>query len=285
MSERDASDITGRDVVKNFLRREVKSITRYEPVVRNNFDREGVHQMRVSARRLRSELGALQSVLPKRPWRDLGDDLKWMGTTLGALRDLDVLTELFVDHLKAETVLHDAVMHELERRTRKRRHEVAALLDTSRYAKTVQLMGRLADKPHLGATGDRRADEVLLPSLWEASCTYLDAIGDPYAHRDDDDLHHVRIASKKCRYNFEVATLYLGDRAHAVATSLAQIQDILGQAHDRAVAVAFLDTLRGGGEDIDVRRQLRAEITQMRPAWIAHYDTARQGMLAVFNQA
>jgi CHAD domain-containing protein len=145
-------------------------------------------------------------------------------------------------------------------------------------------MERLAHKPHLGAKGDRRADEVLLPSLWEASCTYLDIIGDPYAHRDDDDLHRVRIASKKCRYNFEVATLYLGDRADAVATSLAEIQDILGQAHDRAVAVAFLDTLHDGEEDIDVRRQLRAEITLMRPAWIAHYDAARQGMLEVFGQ-
>jgi CHAD domain-containing protein len=270
--------------VKNFLRREVKSITRYEPMVRDNFDREGVHQMRVSARRLRSELGALQSVLPKQPWRDLSDDLKWMGTTLGALRDLDVLTELFVDHLQAETALHDAVMHELMRRTRKRRDEVGSLLDTSRYSKFVRLLERLADKPHLGATGDRRAAEVLLPSLWEASCTYIDAIGDPYVHQDDNDLHRVRIASKKCRYNFEVATLYVGDRAHAVATSLAEIQDILGQAHDRAVAVAFLDTLHGGDEDIDVRRQLRAEITQMRPAWIAHYDKARQGMLEVFDQ-
>ena len=91
----DAESLTGRDVVTHFLRREFKSIAHNEPLVHEGSDAEGVHQLRVSARRLRSELQAMRRVLPRDPWRDLSDDLKWMGTVLGRLRDLDVLADLF----------------------------------------------------------------------------------------------------------------------------------------------------------------------------------------------
>jgi CHAD domain-containing protein len=275
--------LSGRDVVTHFLRREVKSIAYNEPLVHEGFDAEGVHQLRVSARRLRSELQAMRTVLPREPWRELSEDLKWMGAVLGESRDLDVLAELFVDHLEEGTTLRDSVLATLDRRRARRRDAVVDLLESKRYARIVHRLGKLSDDPRLGDVGRARATELFMPALWEASCTYLDAISDPYERRSDEALHRVRIASKKCRYNFEIAALFLGEDARAVAAALEAIQDVLGKVHDRVVAVSFLDTLGLAEEtDLELRRALRAEIGELRPTWVAHFLDARREILGIF---
>jgi CHAD domain-containing protein len=266
------------------LHRDVKAIAYYEPVVHEGLDAEGVHQLRVSARRLRSELRAMNRVLPPQPWTDLEGDLKWLGSTLGELRDLEVLRSLFQAHLDPDTELYSAVMVALDGRHEKRQRAVAAALNSPRYARMIKQLGRLVKHPHLGEIGDARAAEVFMAPLWDAACGYLDAIGDPYERRNDEALHRVRIASKKCRYNFEVASLFLGEPASVVAASLEEIQDVLGQVHDRAVAVMFLDTLKFPEEvDLEVRRAMRAEIGVLRPQWVAHFEAAHRGILDVFS--
>jgi CHAD domain-containing protein len=282
--DHDDQVLTGHDVVKHFLRRDVKEIARYEPLVREGLDAEGVHQLRVSARRLRSELRAMRRILPSQPWTDVEGELKWLGSTLGEVRDLEVLSVLFEDHLDADTQLRTAVMTALEGRRERRQRDVVSALNSARYARMVKSLARLAKHPHLGARGDTPAVELFMAPLWDAACRYFDAIGDPYERRNDEALHQVRIASKKCRYNFEVASLFLGDPASAVAESLEEIQDVLGQVHDRAVAVMFLDTLGFPEEvDISVRRALRGEIGVLRPQWTAHFESARRGIIEVFS--
>lgn len=281
----DSATLSTRDVVRHVVRREVKSFSRYGALVREGSDEEGVHQMRVSARRLRSELQAMRGIVPRDPWRDVSDDLKWMGAVLGSLRDLDVLAGLFDDHLNPGTRLHEEVTVALGRRREKRRRDVSTLLDSARYEGIVERLERLSKHPGLGRVGRARASDVFWPPLWEASCTYLAAIGDPYEHRNDEALHRVRIASKRCRYNFEIATLFVGDEARVVASSLEAVQDVLGRVQDRSVAVRFLDSLRLDGEvDLEVRRALRAEIGELRLQWVARFDDARRGIIDLFGR-
>jgi len=283
---RPEDDPSVRDVVTHLLRREVKSLTYWDPLVRNDLDPEGVHQLRVSARRLRSELEALEAVASRGPWRSLRDDLKWMGRVLGALRDLDVLAALFDERLVHSSALRGEVLSTIARQTTKRRRDVTALLESSRYARLVRQLTEWSETPEGGVLWSQSAREVLLPVLWNAACAYVDAVGSPYERRSDAALHRVRIASKRCRYHFEVATFYLGEEAREVATTLALIQDVLGQVHDRAVAVSFLDTLAHASEDdIEVRRALRTEIGELRPQWIGHFEVARRGILGVFDPA
>jgi len=275
--------VSGRDVVAHFLRREVKSIADNEPLAREGADSEGVHQLRVSARRLRSELRAMRDVLPREPWRDLGEDLKWMGSTLGRLRDLDVLAELFEEHLTPGSTLHTTVTAVLDERRAMLRRDVDGLLASRRYGRLVKRLTRLSRHPEMGDVGDTSAAELFLPSLWDAVGTYLATIGNPHDHRSDESLHRVRIASKKCRYNFEVATLYAGERARVVAESLEAIQTILGLVQDRSVAVRFLDSLGLEPDaDLEVRRALRAEIVELRPQWIVHFHRVQRDVLGVF---
>lgn len=282
---RDATSVSAREVVTHFVRREVTAMAYYEPLVHDATDVEGVHQLRVSARRLRSELGAMRGVLPRQPWGAVRGDLQWMGVALGRLRDLDVLGELFDEHVRTGTALADAVTAAIDRRRATRRREVRTVLASSRYARLIARLARLGKNPPMGGAGRARASELFLPSLWQATNTYVAAVGDPLDHRSDRSLHRVRIASKKCRYNFEVATLYVGPPARAVAHSLEAVQDVLGQVQDRSVAVAFLDTLAlGEGIDLDVRRALRAEIRELRSQWVAHYLDARLAITQLFDQ-
>ncbi len=270
------------EIVQRFLRREVKAIAYNEPLALEDSDTDGVHQLRVSARRLRSELRAMRSVLPREPWRELSEELRWMGAVLGGLRDLDVLSELLSTHLVAGTPLHEAAMKTLNRRRTRRRRDVVELLDSPRYARIVKRLSKLSRHPELGALAHAAAAEVFVPVLWGASCTYFDFIGDPFVRRSDEGLHQVRIATKKCRYNFEIAALYLGEDAHAVAQTLETIQDVLGQVHDRAVAISFLDSLGLGEEaDLAVRRALRDEIGELRSQWPPHSPPPRPHTLHV----
>jgi len=277
-------DITVNDVLRHFLRREVRAFAVHEALVRRDFDVEAVHQLRVSARRLRSEIQAMRSVLPAEPWDALARDLKRVGAALGPLRDLDVLAEIFAQHLDAGTQLDAALRLALGRQRVRRERVALAMLDAPLYAKVVRRVGALSETPGLGRRGDASARDLFAATLWEAACAYLDAVREPAARRSDEELHRVRIASKKCRYSFEVATVFLGDQAHRVAQPLAEIQGILGDVHDRAVAVSFLDTLRLPEElDLELRRTLRNEIAELRPSWARHYDEARQAMLALFE--
>ena len=52
---------------------------------------EGVHQMRVAMRRMRSALRTFRPVLPPEQYARVGDEVKWLTKSLADTRDLDVL--------------------------------------------------------------------------------------------------------------------------------------------------------------------------------------------------
>jgi len=57
------------------------------------FEEEGVHQMRTSVRRLRSDLRFFQTDLDQNWSKSLRDELRWLAGALGGVRDLDVLEQ------------------------------------------------------------------------------------------------------------------------------------------------------------------------------------------------
>src|SRR5262245_1572010 len=55
-------------------------------------DGKGIHLLRTTTRRLRSELRLLRDMLDP-GWREvLEAELKWLASTLGGVRDIDILT-------------------------------------------------------------------------------------------------------------------------------------------------------------------------------------------------
>src|SRR5438034_805702 len=68
---------------------------------RRGTDPEDVHEMRTAARRLRAILRAARLGFDRAWVGALRSELDWLGSTLGAVRDLDVLREHLRDELAA----------------------------------------------------------------------------------------------------------------------------------------------------------------------------------------
>ena len=65
-----------------------------EPAARRG-DAEGIHRLRTTTRRLRSELRAFRDLVDPEWIGPLEGEMKWLAGLLGDVRDLDVLTARF----------------------------------------------------------------------------------------------------------------------------------------------------------------------------------------------
>ncbi len=87
-----------QEVVRAALEQNAVELARHDPGTRLGHDPEDLHRFRVATRRLRAVLRVARPLLD-REWADgLRTELGWLGSSLGPVRDLDVL----VEHLTAE---------------------------------------------------------------------------------------------------------------------------------------------------------------------------------------
>jgi inorganic triphosphatase YgiF len=125
------------DLVRSVLSSSADQLIRHDPGTRIGEDPEELHQFRVAARRLRSDLGTFAPLLDPDWAPPLRNELRWIGNAAGVVRDADVLgsrlrhrTAEFsnADH-RAATQLLDRLEHE---RTTGRTALLAAL-SSDRY--------------------------------------------------------------------------------------------------------------------------------------------------------
>jgi CHAD domain-containing protein len=88
---------------------------------------------------------------------------------------------------------------------------------------------------------------------------------------DDKQLHALRIVAKKLRYSAEFfASLFGKQKAQAFLAALSEVQEVLGQINDVAVAHRLLDGLAA-----DPVLSSHQEAIMLAKGWIAH-DLSRQ---------
>ena len=195
------------------LRHQRDEVVRYEPEVRIGVDPEAVHKQRVATRRLRSLLRSARPHTddPERSER-LREELRWLGTALGEVRDRDVLIAYLLDELEGleEAAAFGAVL------------ELLDALDSERYR---VLLDELDQPPALG-NGNLRSAATKEHRRLAKSVALLDG-GDP----SDEELHKVRIKVKRARYAAEAAG---GSRRYVKRAKA--LQDVLGEHQDAVVA-------------------------------------------------
>jgi CHAD domain-containing protein len=201
---------------------------------------EPLHQMRVGTRRLRSDLRTFRPLLDRDWAESLRAELKWLGGSLGAVRDLDVLLERL--RREGEDLLPrlGPLFGELERRRDEAR---AALLEDLRGARYGELLDRLVEAardPRLSDRAQRSSREVL-PALAARSWRKLNKAARVLDdHSSDEELHRVRVLTKRARYAAEAVAPALGSkhgrRAGRFAGRAAGLQDVLGELQDSVVA-------------------------------------------------
>lgn len=198
---------------------------------------DGVHQIRVAARRLRSALQAYRRLFRGDAPAQLIGELRRLGQDLGEARDAEVLAERTGPGRAPDGA--------------GRPHpETVAVLDSRRYA---ELLARLEDfvaAPRLRKRARKDATVVLAPLLdraWRRVRHRMDtahdlppARGAKHGRERAAALHEVRKAVKRLRYAAELAAPALGERVSAVVEAAADVQQVLGDHHDAWAAAEHL---------------------------------------------
>jgi CHAD domain-containing protein len=199
-------------------------------------DAEGLHQMRVAARRLRSDLRTFRPIVDQAWAKALSDELRWLGSALGEVRDADVQL------IRLETLAPDvlAALEPVSRRLRTHQSDAReSLLADVRTERYVTLLERLVDAVRNPMLVSRATDpnKKVLPKLLRRAWKRLE----PQAERLDsaspnDAYHAVRIRAKRVRYAAEAIAPALGKAALTrLAEAATDLQDLLGEMHDEVV--------------------------------------------------
>jgi len=235
-----------RAAVAALLRRHVRRLISLDVDVRLDAP-DAVHQMRVSARRLRSGLRDFAELLDTAWSSRLQDELKWLGGELAGARDREVIAARLLDRLAElpeELVVGpagDRLKSALGADAEAAQLAVTEALASERY---VQLLDDLVDAamhPRTNDRANRSCHDVLPPILnssWRRLTKRVTAAIE--AGEDPTGYHRARIAAKRTRYLAEALTPVFGKAADRLAGEVEQVQEVLGEHQDAVVAAELL---------------------------------------------
>ncbi len=217
------------------------TILRNEDGVRRDLDTEFLHDFRVATRRARCALAEMKHVFPAETVQYLREELKWLGTRTGPVRDMDVYL-LKMDDYRAELPA-DARMHlepldaYLHRHHDSERRALIEALDSDRYrelvAKWSLLVKRRARDDASCTNASRPILSLASQRIWR---TYRRVYKDGRAidaTTPAEALHELRIRCKRLRYLLEFfRSLYPPEPLQQLIGALKQLQDNLGDFND-----------------------------------------------------
>jgi CHAD domain-containing protein len=243
------SDDPAAQVVRCAIATSVVALVRHDPGVRVDEDIEDVHQMRVAVRRLRSHLRTFRSLLDEAWARGLQEDLRWLGSELGRVRDADVLAVRFrLAASELPEVEHRAAKGLLDRLEEARGADLERLLHalrSPRFLKLVQRLVEAAREPRLLPEAGGPARAVVAPLVqgcWKRLARSVDELG---SEPEPGELHAVRIQAKHARYAAETVAPVFGEPVQRFARALRGVQQTLGHYQDAAVATGWLRDASG----------------------------------------
>jgi CHAD domain-containing protein len=240
------ADATVVDLVRHTLARSVAQILRHDPGVRLGDDPEDVHQLRVGARRLRSDLRSFVPLLERDRLVPVRAELGWLGTVVGAVRDTDVLADRLGAHIAglAETDAPGGarLLRRLAGEADQARSVMLSALRNARYLELLDTVIDLAATPPFGESSvltersPRKVAAKIARGPWRRLVDAVDGL-DP--EPSDAELHQVRILAKRCRYAIEAVAPIVGPAAY-FAAAVADVQTVLGDHQDTVVAESWL---------------------------------------------
>ena len=211
-------------------------------------DPDGIHQLRVSLRRLRSALLFLKPHLGSRA-DALNREARRALKRLGPARDLDVfLLETLPPVIDANPGVSSLLrLREAARERRDTAHESARKLILGRRFNRFVL--DLLQVAHSGGLVARDSGETLVETASDRLAGRYRSLmetGRDFEHLTEPERHRVRIALKKLRYACDYSrTLFPGPAADAYLRCLSALQDDLGRLNDAAVARQISRELAG----------------------------------------
>jgi inorganic triphosphatase YgiF len=223
-----------------------------DAILRN--DPEGIHQMRVGIRRLRTALALFKDMIDGPETDEVKYNLKWLGEQLGPARDFDVLQENSVKPMQADDPANQALIaledDVAERRTHAFQH-ARHMVESDRYRQILLETGLWV----MGGDWARDEDNLRIAQRHRALIRTANEILDARVHKvvkklksfdkmDARKRHKLRIAVKKLRYAtgfFESILSKHGKRQKRFDATLKRLQSALGRLNDIRVHASLAD--------------------------------------------
>lgn len=239
-------------VLLAYLHEQTEALKAMDRGVRED-EPDAVHQLRVSARRMRSALATYRKLADRDAAAHLREELQWAAGAVGAARDVEVMRQRLRDMVAAEPAdllmgpVAQGIEEELEARYRDARESGLAALESERYFRLLDALDAFLDDPPLTDAAHRKGGKTAarlvasdLDRLRDAVRAAREAEGGDTA---DAALHEVRKCAKRLRYAAESAAPVLGKRSRRLAKDAARIQQILGDHQDSVVTRDLLREL------------------------------------------
>ena len=208
-------------------------------------DPEGVHDMRVASRRLRSALRDFRPLLKKTKLSSPVRQLKEIAARLGAVRDHDVA---IIALEKLQTKATPEISSGLQRIIDDRKIRREAAQKALRLAISIKTLSHLkpafaealessglpeVDKTKTAAPPKGRNYKVFARSTVRERLKELEALSTSlYEPEKVEPLHKMRIAAKRLRYALDLFEHCWGESLGVFSRQVAQLQSSLGELHD-----------------------------------------------------
>lgn len=208
---------------------------------------EGIHQMRIGARRLRAAISMLSGMLVDQQSVAIQQRFEWLSRRLAPARELDVLIARGFPLAKADGQSHPAVAR-LLRNLRKQRGDAAvaaaAAINSSEYrilmletAAWIEAGDWTRNKDALATALRQRSVTAAAAEEMERRYERIVKRGARLAKLDPTKRHRVRIDAKKFRYACEFfSSTFKGKevarRRRKMVKALSRLQDALGELND-----------------------------------------------------
>ncbi|MDP2694716.1 MAG: CHAD domain-containing protein [Gallionella sp.] len=234
-------------------------------------DAEYLHQMRVALRRLRVVLRMAEKFRADESLSALSKDIAALCVALGRIREWDVFIAETVQPMCARMAGHAGLQALLATSERQRAACYAELRGTKQARELQRLILRFALWMN-GAYWQPPQGETV-PLVHDFATRRLRKLAKRFAQAgrqldtlDNVRLHALRILAKKLRYSAEFfAALYDRQKTGSFLAALSEVQDVLGQINDVAVAHRLLDELAALPE-----LSVHQEAVALAKGWIAH---------------
>lgn len=252
------------EAFEKILRHNFDDVLAWIPIAYDRTDIEGVHQVRVSLRRLRSAITIFRKAIPRTTTDPWNEEMRWMASAFGPARDLDVFISEGLEEVAGKLPLLEG---EKKMQILAAKHQDAAyaelrlLLESDRYKafttnfdQWIHARGWFqVDMPSetrakMGTSIVQYAKETLGKRMVIALAT-----GASLESMSEAELHQLRIECKKLRYATEFFSALFDPKGMTEFSSqLKEVQGLLGIMNDVAIMPPLLDGLLKGVKDPDL---------------------------------
>ncbi|WP_426436044.1 CHAD domain-containing protein [Bradyrhizobium genosp. P] len=243
------------DVIALLVRSCWRHLLKNHVVAEAGSDPEGVHQMRVALRRLRTICALFRRDIPSPAYQVLNSEARWLMQQLGPAREWDVFAKTTIARLAvaAPDVELGGLREAVERRRKSSYGTLQTVLADPWCSRFLLSLGRLVERRGWRNEIDSEALAVLSQPMQALADRILTRLhrkalkrGAHFRQLNIGAQHNLRIDLKKLRYAAEFSLPIYATHAPAkrYVRRLAKLQAVLGHARDIASTRVLLDTIQ-----------------------------------------